>query len=1021
MTERKSPALSAERKKQLKKVGKLFWSGFKLFLVFAIIIGFFAGGAVTGYVASLVNGMPTPSQQEIREQVNAGWQVGFAYFDDNTEIGQLRAEENRRTVTLDEISPYLIDAFIATEDRDFFNHPGVNFTAAVRAVKQNVQAGTIVSGFSTITQQLARNTFLTHQQSMERKVREVFLALRMERALTKEEILTAYLNKIYFGRDANGSNIYGVEAASTAFFGIESTDLNLAQAAIIAGLPQNPHGHNLYRNLDSAISRQQRVLNYMLINNFITQSEYAEALEYNIEENLVRPQLRAYSKYPFLMMDIEDRAAEALVESGLYDNRNDAHYAILSSGVHIYTTIQPEMQTIVDSIISNPENFRANIDYNHPITGELIEDALQEVGVTVLDPKTGAIWAMGGGRDFNRSQTNHTRVTRQPGSSIKTLAVFAPAIEKKILMPGTIIDDVPFVRPDPSSRTGEYFPQNWDRKFHGLTTARVALQWSYNIPALKVFEQLSPQVGMGYVEQLGINTITNGDRHQLASAIGGMERGVTVEEMTGAYATFANKGVHNQPYMIRKITDINGNVIYEHQLDPTPVFSEQTTYIVNDMLRTVVRSGTGGRVGSMFGSRDIVGKTGTTNETRDSWFLGYTPDIAAGVFIGYDIPTPMPSSEGSRSTIIFNLVMKDIIEKFPERFPASSRFQEPDNIVRAYISTKSGKLATQESQEAGWSMTDIFVRGTEPIEYCDVVVKAEYVEVDGKKYLPSPYTPADQIKTGYFIKRPVPYELPDNNSIYRPLDADLELPTEIDPLHSPDLMPPVLPSGLRISEHSPSSVTLRWPPSTDPDLQGYILERSNSAMGVFTPVHDGILTSTSFVDQLVSDTVTYYYRLKAIDDQDRESAPSNVVSIRPGVNPPSVPTNPTITESPLGITISWDKNSSVDKIFRYKIYRANSESGPFEFIGATPDSRYTDVSAEVTGLYWYYVTAENDSGESARSRTLTLVKPDTTPPEQQPENGNEDNGSTGNNGNNGSNGNNNNIEEPEQSETTPND
>lgn len=979
MTERKSPALNSDRKKQLKQFGRLFWKGFKVFILIAVAIGVFAGGAVTGFVASMVNGMPTPSQAEIREKVNEGWQVGFAYFDDGIEIGQLRAEENRRIITLEEMSPYLIDAFIATEDRDFFDHPGVNIWAAFRAVKQNLVARDIVSGFSTITQQLARNTFLTHQQSMERKFREVFLALRMERTLTKKEILTAYLNKIYFGKDANGSNIYGVEAAAKGFFGVEAKELNLAQASIIAGLPQNPLGHSLYRNLDSAVSRQHRVLGYMLTNKFITQSEYEEALAYDIEGNLIRPQARAYTKYPFLMMDIEDRAADALVKAGLYDNKNDAHYAILSSGVHIHTTIQSDMQQIVDSVITNPANFMKNIDYKHPITGEMIEEALQEAGVTMINPKTGAIWAMGGGRDFNTSQTNHTRVTRQTGSAMKTIAVFAPAIEKKILMPASIIDDVPFVRPDPSARSGVYFPQNWDRKFHGLITARVALQWSYNIPALKIFEQLSPQVGMNYVEQMGVTTLTDGDKRQLASAIGGLERGISVEEMIGAYATFANKGVFNEPYMIQRITDTNGEILFEHKPNPKPVFSEQTSYVVTDMLRTVVRGGTGGRVSSQFGSRDIVGKTGTTNETKDSWFLGYTPDVAVGVFIGFDIPHGMPSSEGSRSTIIFNLVLKEVFAKYPERFPANRRFEEPSNIVRVEVSSKSGKIATDAAREAGWTVTDIFVKGTEPIDYCDVVVKAEYVEVDGKKYLPSPYTPADRIKTGYFIKRPTPYELPDDDAKHRPLDADLELPTEIDPLHNPTSMPPKEPSGLRISAHSPSSVTLRWSANVDPDLKGYILERSNSPVGVYTAVHDGLLTTTEFVDYLVSDNVTYFYRVRAVDEADRTSKASNVVSIRPGVNTPKTPTNAMITDSPMGVTLTWERNLSEDKVFRYKVYRSSAANGPFEFIAATPDNRFTDVTATPTSEYWYYVTAENESGESPKTNTLTLVKSVTQP------------------------------------------
>ena len=591
---------------------------------------------------------------------------------------------------------------------------------------------------------------------------------------------------------------------------------------------------------------------------------------------------------------------------------------------------------------------------------------------------------MGGGRDFNKSQTNHARVARQTGSAMKAIAVFAPAIEKKILMPGSVIDDVAFVRNDPSAQSGKYIPQNWDRKYHGLITAREALKWSYNIPALKIFEQLSPQVGMSYVEQMGVTTLTDGDKRQLASAIGGLEQGISVEEMTGAFSTFANKGVHNDPFLIKKITDSNGNILFEHKINSVPVFSEQTSYILTDMLRTVTRSGTGGRVGAEFGSRDIAGKTGTTNDTKDSWFLGYTPDIALGVFIGFDIPYPMPNSEGSRSTIIFNKIMKEVFKQFPERFPASSRFTEPANITNVAVSSKSGKLATEVAQSAGWVVNDMFLKGTEPMEYCDVVVMADYVEVDGAKYLPSIYTPSGDIKSGYFIKRTTPYEVPDNDPKFLPLDAGLELPTEVDPRYNFDSAGIKEPQGLRVASHTTSSVTLRWSPNSETNLQGYVLERSDSPAGIFTAVHDGILTNTEFVDHAVTNSFTYYYRVKAVDTEDQTSRASNVVSIRPGVNPPTTPADPAISESPMGVTLTWSKNPAADQVYRYRVYRSSTVTGPFEYLGATPDTRFTDVSASSNSEFWYYITAENESGESPKTKTLTLVKNEPSSPGQNP-------------------------------------
>lgn len=962
---------------------KGLWISFQLLLIVSVSLGFLAAGGVTGYVASKVKGMPTPSKEEIREKVNEGWQIGYAYFDDNSLIGQLRAEENRKTVELEEISPFLIDAFIATEDRRFFEHPGVNAKAAARAVVQNLQAGGIVSGFSTITQQLARNTFLSNTQTTERKVREIFLALRMERALSKNEILTAYLNKIYFGKDANGYNLYGVEAAAKSYFGVSAADLNLPQAAVIAGLPQNPIGYSLYNNLDAALDRQAMVLKNLLDTNFISQKEHDDALKFNIKASLQRPELKAYSKYPFVMMETEDRAAELLVAAGLYDNKNDALYSILSSGMHIYTTIDPDLQAIVDDVVTNPDNFMENIDYQHPLTGQLIEDALQDVGVTMLDSNSGAILAFAGGRDFTKSQVNHTKVLRQPGSAIKPLVIYGPAVESKLVMPGTVVDDAPFVRSDPSADSGLYFPQNVDKTFHGLLTARVALNNSWNIPALKFFEQVTPQVGASFLEDMGITTLSHGDKHNLATGLGGLEIGVSVEEMTGAFATFANNGVFNQTFLIKTIKDSNGNIIYQHELEPRTVFSEQTSYIMNNMLTSVVKSGTASTVRRNIPERELAGKTGTTDESKDLWFFGYTPEIVTGVFVGFDIPHPMALSERPRAQIIYSEIMREVFDNFPDRFPANSSFKQPANIVSANISTKSGKLANELVTAAGWAVTEIFVKGTEPVEEDDLVLMADFVEVEGKKYLPSPLTPEAEIQTGYFFVRPVPYELPDDDEKHKPLDADYELPTEFDPRfeHNEGA---VNADDLKVVSHSDNSVSLTWQVNSAVDFGGYILERRTLQNDFFEAVHPGYLGDNFYIDPNVDSYTSYIYRVTSYAQDGQVMSVSNTVTIRPGLYVPKAPTGLTIEDSSMGIKLHWEESPSEDQVNRYRIYRADNTNGPFYYIAAVPTNEFTDFSANSNFDFWYRISAENDSGESLQTAKVTLVKNADNQTEEKP-------------------------------------
>lgn len=908
--------MEEEQKPQSRPYGAFRWFSLISFLtlkwviLFLIFGGLLAGGAITGYVAANVKDEEIRPQSYIQSKVEEYSMTGYVYFNDGTLVGQLRTDEDRIVVTYDEIPQNVLDALVATEDQNFWEHIGIDAHGLGRAVKERLFNEDTQTGGSTLTQQLARRVFLSLDRTESRKIKEIFLSIRMERYLNKEEIITAYLNKMPFGNGSNGYQVFGIKAAAKGIFGIEDlSKLNIAQAAYLAGLPQLPSRYTAFtgtgeyneEGIQNAIKRQHTVLKRMKETGKITEEEYEQALNFNIRESIAEPTERAYNTYPFLMLEAEREAAKMLL---LQENKEltledlnkeenahlveDARDALLRGGYHVYTTIDKEVYNIMREIGSNPDNF----------TPDSAEKGIEQVGAMLIDHSTGAILGMLEGRDFYKEQLNHaTQMIRQPGSTMKTLAAYLPAIEKGIVQPASIIDDSPLILQD--GQKGFHIPMNSNRKFAGLVTARNALNRSLNIPALKIYnEDLTIPVALDFVKELGITTITESDYYAKTGVIGGLERGVTVEEMTNAYGAIPNNGELNDAYMIEKITDPNGKIIYEHKTTPKRVFSEQTAFLMTDMLRTVIADGAGTGAAlrnqlKAYGSIDFAGKTGSTQSYGDVWFVGFTPDVTLGVWAGYEKPIHTLSTNGrTRARNVWGLIMNELTEKRPDLFE-TKKFTQPDNIVKATVSSTSGLLPSGLNKAEGLLVTDWFNREYLPTKVDNTLVKMKVIEYNGINYKPNELTPEDMLLEKTVIVRKSPLDqlmldlqaaqskLPASSrrdlSVYVPADAGRDAPSVVDP-RKDDGANPDYPPNVRLNSGGNGQFVLSFENSGSTDVVGYRVYRSING-GEYEKYGDSIRYSKGNYSVPVAVDPSQFTRfyVVAVDVVGKQSEPSLTV------------------------------------------------------------------------------------------------------------------------------------------------
>ncbi|MDD2497248.1 MAG: penicillin-binding protein 1A [Desulfitobacteriaceae bacterium] len=735
--------------KQKKKKRKLKISRVILLtLIFLVIIG---GGTALGLVISAASSLPDWSAADLEAE-----KTSFIYDMNDELMMQLHKTENRTPVELEQIPTYLVDAFIATEDVRFEKHHGIDVRRIFGALIADVRNRNFSEGASTITMQLVRNAILEDQEKkIERKIKEALLAIQVESKYTKEEILSMYLNEIFFGHGT-----HGVQAAAQVYFGKDVQDLTLGESAMLAGLVRNPRTYSPFLNPENSLRIRDTVLNNMVRYNKITSEEAEEAKKESLQ--LADYNQRSVYAYPWFTDYVIDEAEELLADAGYESSQ------LYTEGFRIYATMNPEIQKAAEATYEG-DSFFPKSNSADPV----------QSAMAVLDPATGEIRALIGGREHvtKRGLNRATDMKRQPGSVIKPIAVYAPALDKGYT-PASVVDDVPVA-------FGSYKPKNYDGQYRGLISMREAVQYSVNVPAVKFLNQMGISEGFNFAKNLGLPLDDKNDKN-LSLALGGLTHGVSPLDLSAAYAAFDNQGVYIEPHAITKICDQKGNTIVDVTAKKHIAMSEQTAYLMTDILKTVVDAGTGTRAKM---NRPVAGKTGTTqlpdkkgfqNRTgnKDAWFAGFTPELVGVVWMGYD----EDYDENGKAQYLNRVyggqypakIWKSVMDKSLKNAPVKP-FPVPSGIVSKAIDIKSGKLPSDLTPDR-FIRTEIFSSKNVPTEISDVWVTASICAETG--LLVNESCPVKI--SGVFLKRPEPYP----NTGKKPNDADLSLPSGNCALHT---------------------------------------------------------------------------------------------------------------------------------------------------------------------------------------------------------------------------------------------
>ncbi|MGG0663831.1 transglycosylase domain-containing protein [Viridibacillus arvi] len=726
--------------KTLRITSSVIWNLCLLFITLAVLGFVFVGSIGAGYFASLVKEEPLRAKAEMRSDILTYDETSDLYFAGGKYLGKMRSDLERRETTLDKVSPNVINAVLATEDEYFYEHEGIVPKAVFRGLLQDVTNSSTQTGGSTLTQQLIKNQILTNEVSYERKAKELLLAMRLEKFMDKEEILEAYLNIIPYGRNASGRNIAGIETAAEGIFNKKANELNLAQAAYIAGIPQSPYAYTPFtqqgklKDKDSlalGINRMKTVLYRMHETGYITDKQYKKALKYNVKKDFRKPELRPEEKYPYVTYEIENRAKDIMAtilakKDGLDPKRlkNEKKlkekYTILadrelrSKGYKIYSTIDKKMydnmQNVKDNFAYYGATFKKTVTDSETGKSKQVDVPVQ-VGSVVMENKTGKILSFIGGRDFKLEEINHaTQAKRSNGSTMKPLLVYAPAIEYGVIGAGSPVVDVKF-------NFNGWSPSNYTESDNrGIISAREALKDSQNLPAIRLYSQIMNRRPADLLAKNGFSSLDADDYTNYATSIGALKYGVTVEENTNAFATFANGGKFVDGYMISKIVDSDGKTVYKHKSKAKQVYSPQTSYIITDMMRDVLKQGTGttANAGLKF-SADFAAKTGTSQFYNDVWLVGYNPDISLGVWMGYDTPQTLYQynetylQPSTRINMLWAKLMNSVYDSNPKLATASGkRFSAPAGVVSQTFCGLSGRALSSACSKAGFSRTDLF-------------------------------------------------------------------------------------------------------------------------------------------------------------------------------------------------------------------------------------------------------------------------------------------------------------------------
>jgi len=665
------------------------------------------------------------------------------------ELQTLHGTENRIWVDYDQMPDALWQAAVSIEDKRFFDHHGVDWSRTASAAVNMFLGMKNTYGGSTITQQLLKNMTGDNQGTVKRKVTEIFRALEFEKKYSKQEILELYLNTIYLGKDC-----YGVETAAQYYFGKDVSKLSVAECAALIGITNNPSVYNpLISDKTKANNkeRQENILKAMCEQGYITESEYNDAVAEELKftdgsttaEQLVAEAEEkkegqegassSSSQYNSYFVDQVFRDVVSDMEEKLDISEETAKAKLYHGGYNIYTTIDPSVQSIAESVYED----RSNLDVTSSGGQQL------QSGITIVDVTNGNVVAMVGGVGAKGGDLvwNYATGKRQCGSSIKPLTVYAPALDAGVITMASTFDNYP-VR----LLNGNPWPKNSPSGYTGLTTLETGVKKSINTVAVRTIEKLGISDSYKFAtEQLGMNTLTENDKNTAALGLGGLTNGVTTEEMAAAYASFANDGVYNSPRLYSKVTDSEGNVVLENETDSHVAMKETTAYFMNQLLQQVVSSGTG--TAADFSGMSLAGKTGTTSENYDRYFVGYSPYYCAAVWCGYDQNEKIQYS-GNPSITMWKKVMQKVHANLENK-----SFDRPaSGITSVTVCMDSGLLATDAcaADLRGSRVHTVEVAaGTEPTESCNLHVFKDYC-VDGK-CLAGANCPASSVKHVSFL------------------------------------------------------------------------------------------------------------------------------------------------------------------------------------------------------------------------------------------------------------------------------
>ena len=798
-TSKKEKDLSSKQTMAGKRFRVMFLKTFLICILIAAVVGIIA-------VFNMVRGIikAAPDIKDI-DATPTGY-LSTVLDNNENEIATLVASgSNRVYVTIDEIPKDLQHAFVAIEDERFYDHNGIDLQGILRAGVRGITNGFHFSeGASTITQQLLKNNVFTSWTSestfsdkLERKLQEQYLAVQLEKSVSKDWILENYLNSINLGQ-----NTLGVQSASRRYFNKDVSELDISESAVIAAITQNPSRYNPVSNPDNNKKRRAKVLKNMLTQEYISQKEYDQAIKDDVYDRIQVANLEVADDNvtSYFVDALTDQAIQALIDEKGY-TETQAYKALYSGGLTIYSTQDSNLQKICDEEINNEANYGTNPEYSFsyrltiqkkdgtfknyseqtmlsyyqandknysidfsskeaaeaaiekyknemledgdtiPEGGETVSYTLQpQAALTLMDQSTGEVKALVGGRGEKTASKTLNRATstaRQPGSTYKVLAAYAPALDSAGMTLATVQDDAPYSYENGTSL------RNYDNNYRGFTTLREAITNSINVVTVKTLTEIGTQVGYDYLDDFGFTTIVPEDNTQ-SLCLGGLTKGVYNLELTAAYATIANGGTYTKPRFFTKILDHDGNVLIDNTPQTHTVLKDTTAWLITSAMKDVMTQGTG--VAANISNMPTAGKSGTTTKNRDSLFAGFSPYYTCVVWGGYDDNSPLKSTRYTKN--VWKAVMQRVNEGLEYR-----DFEKPAGIVTATVCKKSGKLAVAGicdcDPRGNQVYTEYFASETAPTEICDHHVRATICTASMK--IANEFCPEENKQTNIYI------------------------------------------------------------------------------------------------------------------------------------------------------------------------------------------------------------------------------------------------------------------------------